>query len=132
MLVYQGPEVELIKYFFSVALLLWSFSASAYYCKNYEVRNATHDSTYLYRVSFSDIPADSPVLHLKAGKSGVLPAEAGNLLIRKKYNRDDYVHCAYSLENGHSGTVKGVSLFHAVGHACPILNVSRCDISITV
>lgn len=119
-----------MKALFTMVLLLCSSVVLAFHCDQYTFINPYHHGIYLYRLSYSDIPADAVVVHVKGGQKAILPYQSGNLLLKKKKGEDEYAHCAYVIDNGESGKVNGTGLFKGTGEKCPILAVDRCDVTI--
>ena len=110
-------------------LFLFSFAALSFTCNTYTFTNNSHDARY--RLSYGDIPKDSPVIHLSAREQDTLPARPGNLLLKLKRSDDQELsRCLYVIEN-RNGAVKGQPTFLAPGYSCPILTFDRCNIDIS-
>ncbi|MDP1573734.1 MAG: hypothetical protein Q8L78_02195 [Coxiellaceae bacterium] len=112
-------------------LFLLSFSAFSFTCSTYTFSNNSHDERYRYRLSYGDIPNDSPVIHLSAKKQGSLPARPGNLLLKlKRSDGQELSRCLYVVENK-NGPIQGQPTFLSLGHSCPILIFDKCNIDIS-
>jgi hypothetical protein len=111
-------------------LCLFSFAAVAFDCTTYTFTNNSHDARYRYRISYGDIPNDSPVIHLSAQKQDSLPARTGNVLLKlRKADGEELSRCLYVIEN-QNGPIQGQPTFLSPGYTCPILSFDKCNIEI--
>ena len=119
-----------MKALLTCSLFLFSFAAFSFTCDTYNFTNNSHDARFRYRLSYGDIPKDSPVIHLSARRQDYLPARPGNLLLKlKRSDGQELSRCLYVIENS-NGPIKGQPTFLAPGYSCPILTFDRCNIDI--